>query len=217
MITTDQSVVPSISFEAEVLSKIFSALDDIKAEEYSKMLNDRKGINPLIFTEEEQSILWRCMNDKICPELCYNLSKIVDEHCEEYKFDLFRGISNSLLKRLYNKGVGDTFILPRVTSFSEDYAIARSFASYDVYGTKTILHVVGPVIAFPYSRYMEQILLAAPDCEFSGIDKNKHRMDNVDMVQNEQEWMIQEFTKMRILEINDDELTGMCTVKVEII
>ena len=145
MITIEQSIVPSISFE-----------------EYSKMFSVRKNIDPSIFTEEEQSILWQCMNDKTCPELCYNLSKIVDEHCEEYKFDLFRGISKSLLNLLYYKGVGDTFILPRVTSFSEDYEIAKSFASYEVYGTKTILHVVGPVFAFPYSKHMEQILLAAP-------------------------------------------------------
>lgn len=196
-------------------SKVMNILDKNVQIETSNRIIQNNYESP--FTDFEQSVLWRCMNDKVCPEMCENLSQIVDNNSEKFPFDLYRGVSSSLLQQLYGKDIGDTLDLRRVTSFSEDFNIARQFASYEIYGTRVILHVVGPVNAFPYSKHMMQILLAAPDSEFHGVNKEKHRKDNVDMVMNEQEWMINECTRMKIIDIIDDEQTGMCIYKVEIV
>ncbi len=206
MIAIDQNNGQAVHLSDFLVAKVLEMNNEIKnLKQQSKT-----------FTDEEESVLWRCMNDKICPVLHKDLAVIIDNNSEEYKFDLYRGVSNSLLRQLQDKDVGETLMLNRITSFSEDFNVARQFASYEVYGTRTILHVVGPMLAFPYSKHMENILLAAPDCEFSGFDKNKHRMDNVDMVQNEQEWMINECTRLKIVDIIDDEQTGMCIYKAEI-
>lgn len=206
MIAIDQNNGQAVHLSDFFVAKVLEMNDEIKnLKQQSKT-----------FTDEEESALWRCMNDKICPVLCKELSLIIDAHSEEYIFDLYRGVSNSLMRQLQNKSIGEKLLLNRVTSFSEDFNIARQFASHEIYGTRVILHVVGPVQAFPYSKHMEQILLAAPDCEFSGFDKNKHRMDNVDMVQNEQEWIINECTTLKIVDIIDDEQTRMCIYKAEI-
>lgn len=215
MIAIDQNTGQSVHLPSNFLAKALEMIDTLD-EEQIKGLFSKNPVAFQVFTDEEQSILWRCMNDKICPELCTKLSDIIDVHSEEYKFDLYRGVSNSLLRQLQGKDVGETLMLNRVTSFSEDFEIARHFASFKIYGTKVILHLVGPTLAFPYSRHMKQILLAAPDSEFHGIDKDKHRIDNVYMVENEQEWMINECTMLKIIDIIDDEETGMCIYKAEI-
>lgn len=196
-------------------NKVMNILDKNVQIETSNRIIQSNYESP--FTDFEQSVLWRCMNDKVCPELCENLSQIVDNNSEQFPFDLYRGVSNSLLRQLQGKDIGETFDLRRVTSFSEDFKIAKDFASFEIYGTKTILHVVGPVNAFPYSKHMMHILLAAPDSEFCEVNTEKHRKDNVDMVINEQEWMINECTRMRVVDIIDDEQTGMCIYKVEIV
>lgn len=213
ILNTSNAQVLSIS--NDLYEKVMNILDKNVQIEISNKSIQSSYDSP--FTDFEQSVLWRCMNDKICPELCKNLSQIVDNNSEEFPFDLYRGVSSSLLQQLYDKDIGDTLDLRRVTSFSEDFNIARQFASYEIYGTRVILHVVGPVNAFPYSKHMMQILLAAPDSEFHGVNKEKHRKDNVDMVMNEQEWMINECTRMKIIDIIDDEQTGMCIYKVEIV
>lgn len=211
----DQNTGQSVHQPSDFLTKVLGIIDELNKEELQELF--AKNPEPFkMFTDEEQSVLWRCMNDKICPDLCSKLSRIIDVHSEEYQFDLYRGVSNSLLTQLWGKDVGDTLALNRVTSFSEDFNIARQFASYEIYGTKVILQVVGPTIAFPYSKHMQQILLAAPDSEFHGVNKDKHRKDNIDMVMNEQEWMINECTMLKIIDIIDDEETGMCIYKAEI-
>lgn len=213
---------PDFSF----LNKVLGIIDKLDEEEVKKiideipenyqMLTNKNQQGFQMFTDEQQSVLWRCMNDKICPELCSKLANIIDDHSEEYKFDLYRGVSNSLLTQLQGKDIGETLMLNRITSFSEDFNVARQFASYEIYGTKVVLHVVGPMQAFPYSKHMQQILLAAPDSEFGGCDKSRTRKANVDMVMNEQEWMINECTRLKIVDIIDDEVTGMCIYKAEI-
>lgn len=215
MIAVDQNTGQTVHFRSDFVNKVLGILDKLDKEELQQL----RAENPepiKMFSDEEESVLWRCMNDKICPELCSKLTNIIDDNSEEYKFDLYRGVSNSLLRQLQNRDVGEKIMLNRVTSFSEDFNIARQFASYEVYGTKVVLQVVGPVQAFPYSKHMQQILLAAPDSEFHGVNKDKHRKDNIDMVMNEQEWMINECTMLKIIDIIDDEETGMCIYKTEI-
>lgn len=215
MIAIDQNMGQAVHLHSDFVNKVLGILDKLDKEELQQ-LREENPTPVQIFTDEEESVLWRCMNDKICPELCSKLADIIDDHCEEYEFDLYRGVSNSLLRQLQGKDVGEKLMLNRVTSFSEDFNIARQFASYEIYGTKVVLQVVGPVQAFPYSKHMQQILLAAPDSEFHGVNKDKHRKDNIDMVMNEQEWMINECTTLKIVDIIDDEETGMCIYKAEI-
>lgn len=214
MIAIDQNTGQSVHFSSEFVTKVLGILDKLDKQEMQELF--AKNQEPFkMFTDEEQSVLWRCMNDKICPELCTKLAHIIDNHSEEYKFDLYRGVSKSLLNQLQSKNIGETMMLNRVTSFSEDIAIAREFASYNIYGTNVVLWVTGPVHAFPYSKHMQEILLAAPDSEFHGVNKDKHRKDNIDMVMNEQEWMINECTMLKIVDIIDD--INMVIYKAEIV
>lgn len=162
------------------------------------------------FTDEDQAVLWKCLNDKVEDWVHRGLDRIIRRRitmdCPEV---LYRGVNKRMLTVLQDTDVGDEFTTSGVTSFTADFHTSRNFANHSMYGTKTIIKWDKPTMAYNYQEDMLRILTAAPDCEFSSspYDKNAivDRRNKVGMVQDEQEWMMPVGTTFRVLRIEDVE------------
>lgn len=154
------------------------------------------------FSDYEQMTLWRCMNDKEDPELHKDLSPIVRKHISTVvPVELYRGVSGFEISELL-LDVGDTFTTERVKSFSSDFSTARQFAGAYCYGTHTILSIRNCPLAFNYQEHMLQMVLGAPDSEYMNKSFDE-RMDQLDMIESEQEFMFPIGTTFRVLSIDD--------------
>lgn len=121
-----------------------------------------------MFTDEEQAVLWKCLNDKVEDWVNRGLDKVIRRRMTTVTPEmLYRGVNRRMLNVLQNAEVGEVFTSERVVSFSTDFNTARSFASFGCYGTKTVIRWSNPTIAYNYQEDMLKILAAAPNCEFS--------------------------------------------------
>ena len=151
------------------------------------------------FTDQEQSILWLCMNDKNTDYIHELLNPIVRKHLTSTVPPLFRGISLLEANKIYDLAEGETFTLNRVTSFSSDFSTAKQFASKWHYDSQIVFRIKNCPYAFNYQEEMIQILLAAPDEEFMGqMEVKEQREDKLDMVQGECEFMLPSEATYRI-------------------
>lgn len=151
------------------------------------------------FTDQEQSILWLCMNDKNTDYIHELLNPIVRKHLTSTVPTLFRGISLLEANKIYDLAEGETFTLNRVTSFSSDFSTAKQFASKWHYDSQIVFRIKNCPYAFNYQEEMIQILLAAPDEEFMGLmEVKEQREDKLDMVQGECEFMLPKEATYRI-------------------
>ncbi|AEO97013.1 hypothetical protein CPTAKMNP4_021 [Salmonella phage vB_SenM-AKM_NP4] len=161
-----------------------------------------------MFSDFEQSILWQCMNDKIDKTLHVELDKIIRKHISsDVPVELYRGVSKRTEAWLKNMAVGRIIADDRVTSFTSDFSTARQFAGGSVYGTHTILSLRNCPFAFNYQEHALNMLLAAPDTEFMhSIDPDfifDERLDKLEMVNGEDEWMFPIGTQFEIVEIEE--------------
>lgn len=151
-----------------------------------------------IFTVEEQSILWQCMEDKT-DDMQDKLNSIIRRNLSsDVPEKVYRGVSKRTLAWLSKLTVGDRFAFDRVMSFSADYKVARNFASFNFYGTKNIICINDAAFAFNYQEIIMQLILAAPDCEFNGFDPQITRVNNLNLVNDEDEFMFPTGTTLRV-------------------
>lgn len=172
-----------------------------------------------LFTDKEQVVLWKCLNDKVEDWVNAGLDKIIRRRMTTATPEvLYRGVNRRMLNVLCNIEVGEIFTAEKVVSFSTDFNTARSFAGFGCYGTKTIISWSNPTMAYNYQEDMLKLLLAAPNCEFSSAPYDPQakidRKNKVNMVQDEQEWMMPIGTKFRVTSIEDVDFNpgGMHTV-----
>lgn len=184
--------------------------------------NERKMLESEVsslFTDEEQAVLWKCLNDKVEDWVNRGLDKIIRRRMTTATPEgLYRGVNRRMLNVLQTVDVGEVFTAERVVSFSTDFNTARSFASFGCYGTKTVIRWSNPTIAYNYQEDMLKILAAAPNCEFSAAPYDPlakiDRKNKINMVQDEQEWMMPIGTKFRVTSIEDVDFNpgGMHTI-----
>ncbi|AIZ01805.1 ADP-ribosylase [Escherichia phage vb_EcoM-VR5] len=151
------------------------------------------------FTDEEQSVLWQCMENK--PDsIQETLNKIIRKNLTSVVPDkLYRGISKKTLKYLESVGcVGATIEFDRVMSFSKDFKVARNFASYNFYGTKNIFCINDAPFAFDYQEAIFKMICAAPPEEFNGLFPEITRATNLQLVNDEDEMMFPAGTTLRV-------------------
>lgn len=160
------------------------------------------------FTDMEQSTLWLCLNDKNEELIHSRLNPIVRKHMSTtVPSELYRGVTLIEAQKLYNLAEGDTFTLGRVTSFSSDFSTAKKFASKWHYDSNLILSIQNCPWAYNYQEDITNILLGAPDEEYMGLvsseDQREDKLDKLDMVQGECEFMLPKEAAYRILRIED--------------
>lgn len=194
--------VQKIAITSEVFDKIQSAAQRVLEEEqrerdYIQAKVDEK------FSDIEQSILWRCMNDKQNSCLHRDLNPIVRKHMSStVPVELYRGITNIEAQKVQDMDVGDTFTLDRVTSFSSDFSVAKQFAGMWHYDSNIILSIRNCTFAYNYQEDMINMLMGAPDSEFGG-NLDEERVDRLDMVQGESEFMLPVEARFKIISIDE--------------
>ncbi|UIS65537.1 ADP-ribosylase [Enterobacter phage vB_EclM_Q7622] len=157
------------------------------------------------FTDQEQSILWLCMNDKNTDYIHELLNPIVRKHMNStVPVELYRGVSRIEARKLEDLAEGDEFTLDRVTSFSSDFSTARQFAGRWHYDSNVILSMRNCPWAYNYQEDITNIVLGAPDEEYMGLAKiEEQREDKLDMVTGECEFMLPKEARYRIIHIED--------------
>ncbi|WJZ27898.1 RNA polymerase ADP-ribosylase [Serratia phage 92A1] len=146
-------------------------------------------------TEYEQSVLWRCLNDKPYDDSEFqdNLSCIIKPRLKEFEYPLYRGLSELNLNVLYEAVPGDVIQFDGVTSFTEFPCTAEMFSGRWHYETYCVAEIINKPSTFKYYELMRKILAMAPDCEFYGdalIGKpDKDRDELLDMLSDENEHM----------------------------
>ncbi|AHY24980.1 RNA polymerase ADP-ribosylase [Pectobacterium bacteriophage PM2] len=205
-IPTDKLKENSESMHSELVSMYLSNTS-LQLSALSKKLvtveeNHRDKLNDYLktkFDDYEMSLLWSCLNDKVGyhPEFHTDLSRIVLNNLSNSVPEiLYRGISKRQLSLVEPLEIGESFNLGRVTSFSSSLDTARSF-SCDVYKTDFIIEVRNSEYAYNYKEDMLKILQAAPDSEFSCKGE---RLDKIDMVRDENEFMMPIETEYTIVD-----------------
>lgn len=168
------------------------------------------------FTDEEQSVLWKCLNDKTESYVHRVLNKIARRRITStVPVELYRGVNKRMKAMIQGLEIDDEFEVPVVTSFSTSYSTARQFSSHSIYGTKTIFSLRNCPFAYNYQEDMLRLLHAAPDSEFSAnhFDPSAKvdRRNKVEMVNEENEWMLPVGTKFRIVEIESMQTDPLMT------
>ncbi|ADB81516.1 RNA polymerase ADP-ribosylase [Enterobacter phage CC31] len=181
-------ITPSIPVPSGGIYEYWEGSEEVERKMLESEVNS-------MFTDEEQAVLWKCLNDKVEDWVNRGLDKVIRRRMTTVTPEmLYRGVNRRMLNVLQNVEVGEVFTSERVVSFSTDFNTARSFASFGCYGTKTIIRWSNPTIAYNYQEDMLKILAAAPNCEFSAAPYDPlakiDRKNKINMVQDEQEWMI---------------------------
>lgn len=190
--------VPTIT--CEIFQKQVEAVREEEKERlYIQQRVDEK------FTDEEQSTLWMCMNDKNDDFIHERLNPIVRKHMNStVPVELYRGVSRIEARKLEDLTEGDEFTLGRVTSFSSDFSTARQFAGRWHYDSNVILSMRNCPWAYNYQEDIINIVLGAPDEEYMGLSKvEEQREDKLDMVTSECEFMLPKEARYRIVNIED--------------
>lgn len=139
------------------------------------------------------------MNNKPYHDVAFQqaLNMIVEEYMEDTSFPLWRGLSKFELDQIYMHQPGDIFTFHGVKSFSELPDIAQMFSDQWQYDTMTIVKIVNSVKSFRLYPVLTQILLEAPECEFTL--SGEARGDKLEMVADEREHMLPHGSKFLIL------------------
>lgn len=177
-------------------AKMNEFYDNVKCDDFRE--NTQYEIDER-FTDEEQSTLWQCMENK--PDCIQEtLNKIIRKNLTSVVPDkLYRGISKKTLKYLESVGcVGATIEFDRVMSFSKNSNVARNFASYNFYGTKNIFCINDAPFAFNYQEEIFKMICAAPPEEFPGAFPESTRVANLQLVNDEDEMMFPAGTTLRV-------------------
>lgn len=168
------------------------------------------------FTDWEESILFQCMNDKICPDHNKALSALIEKNLTQIPYELWRGITNTELDKIADLGIGDTFCLNRVTSFSESQKTAIDFSSSWSYNSGTMIKIESGY-AYRYWIDMLNILRDTPIEEFIVdtlndshgtyeeriADAESRKEDKIEMIEYETEWMVPDNHRFVIVNIED--------------
>lgn len=163
------------------------------------------------FADHEISIMNQCMRDKECIDLHKQLEELIESRLEYCDFPLYRGISQIELDKICDLYPGDKFYFNRVTSFSLDREIAAEFSNTYGYGTRVILKLESGHLAFPYSSKQCIILENTPDIEYminrklNESSARLKRIEDIEMVEREQEWMVSGSMELEIVSIGEDE------------
>ncbi|WZK93092.1 RNA polymerase ADP-ribosylase [Enterobacter phage vB_EclM_AS6] len=205
-------ITPSIPVPSGGIYEYWEGSEEVERKMLESEVNS-------MFTDEEQAVLWKCLNDKVEDWVNRGLDKVIRRRMTTATPEvLYRGVNRRMLNVLQNVEVGEVFTSERVVSFSTDFNTARSFASFGCYGTKTVIRWSNPTIAYNYQEDMLKILAAAPNCEFSAAPYDPlakiDRKNKINMVQDEQEWMMPIGTKFRVTSIEDVDFNpgGMHTI-----
>lgn len=196
----------TISISEKSYQAILKAHADAVAEEKERLcIQERVDAK---FTDMEQSTLWLCLNDKNEELIHSRLNPIVRKHMStSVPVELYRGVTMIEAQKLYELEEGDTFTLGRVTSFSSDFSTAKQFASKWHYDSNLILSMHNCPWAYNYQEDIVNILLGAPDEEYTGSlsinGQREDKLDKLDMVQGECEFMLPKEAAYRILRIED--------------
>lgn len=199
----NQQVI-TVSMSDEAMLKIQMMDEERRAEEEA----EREYIQARVdekFSDWEQSVLWQCMNDKNEDKFHEQLNPIVRKHMSStVPVELYRGISRLERSKIEDLDVGDEFQLNRVTSFSSDFSTAKQFAGRWHYDTNIIFSMRNCPWAYNYYEDIMQIVLGAPSSEFMGkvVAVDEQRLDKIDMIEGEQEFMLPSEARFRIVEID---------------
>lgn len=166
------------------------------------------------FSDYEQSTLWLCFNDKADPKLHLDLDPIIRRNItSDVPVELYRGVSKKTAAWLSHMEVGRIIADNRVTSFSSDFATARQFAGAYCYNTKVILSLRNCPFAFNFQEHAMNLVLAAPDSEFRcNAINGDERMEKLEMINAEDEWMFPIGTQFEIVSIEDYQLDPLSPV-----
>lgn len=203
-------VVPieSVVMPESLKGKISKAYTELYLEEEEQRRLMEKEVD-LILSTDEQSALWKCLNDKVDEELNYKLSQLIRKRMSmNAPNGLYRGVNRRMYKMLVDLDVGEEFTTQRVVSFSSELSTAREFSGHGIYGTKTIIRWLNPPMAYNYQEDMLMLLKVAPNCEFSSApydpDAKIDRRNKLEMVEGENEWMMPVGTTFRISSITEE-------------
>lgn len=187
-----------------ITSEMFQKQVEAVREEEKERLYIQQRVDEK-FTDEEQSTLWLCMNDKNDDFIHERLNPIVRKHMNStVPVELYRGVSRIEARKLEDLAEGDEFTLDRVTSFSSDFSTARQFAGRWHYDSNVILSMRNCPWAYNYQEDIINIVLGAPDEEYMGLSKvEEQREDKLDMVTGECEFMLPKEARYRIVNIED--------------
>lgn len=189
----------TINISEKAYQGILDVAESIKREEEK----ERRYIQDKVdakFTPLEQSILWQCMNDKCSQILHDSLNPIVRRRMNtSIPAELYRGITLLEANKIYDLGIGDEFTLGRVTSFSSDLSTAKQFCGKFHYNSNILFKLLNCPWGYNYQEDIIQIVMGAPDCEFN----TDSRIDKIDMLEGENEFMLPTEASFRIIDIND--------------
>lgn len=166
-----------------------------------------------LYTDNEQSVLWQCMENK--PDLIQeDLTRIIRNNLNTAPpAALFRGISKKTMEYLEDfRYVGATIEFNRVMSFSRDWQVARNFASYSFYGTRNIFCINNAPYAYNYQEAIFKMICGAPPEEFNGAYPEATRKSNLHLVNDEDEFMFPAGTTLRVDLIETHPLNTLYTV-----
>lgn len=199
----------TITISETAYQAVLKAHTDAIAEEEKERLYIQERVDAK-FTDQEQSTLWLCMNDKNEDFIHERLNPIVRKHMNStVPVELYRGVSRIERMKLEDLAEGDEFTLDRVTSFSSDFATAKQFAGRWHYDSNIILSMRNCPWAYNYQEDIINIVLGAPDEEYMGLAKvDEQRADKLDMVTGECEFMLPSEARYRIIHIEDQFQTG---------
>lgn len=194
----------TITISESAYQSVLKAHTDVVAEEEKERLYIQECIDAK-FTDQEQSTLWLCMNDKNEDFIHERLNPIVRKHMNStVPVELYRGVSRIERTKLEDLAEGDEFTLDRVTSFSSDFSTAKQFAGRWHYNSNIILSMRNCPWAYNYQEDIINIVLGAPDEEYMGLAKvDEQRADKLDMVTGECEFMLPSEARYRIIHIED--------------
>ena len=154
--------------------------------------------------EDKYAILSSAFVAKGSKNLIYQEDKfnnIILNNLVETNKPLYRGISiKELMKNKFV--VGETLCFDRVTSFSEDYELARGF-SVEEYGTNCIVVIEGNKSVFNYTQEMGKVLADLMEiCKTTNdVERYDYLYDQMKMIYEEKEWMTEKSTKFKIVDI----------------
>lgn len=150
--------------------------------------------NQLKFSEMEIASLFECRTAKVDKTLHSNVNSIIKSRLSIPDTVLYRGVTQQEIDLLDEaKESMQPFEFGRVTSFTEDYGIARDFAAME-YVSRTIIRL-NHTKAFCYHDAMRKIALDVP-LEFfntaSGSEQaaTLRREEYMDMIDSELEWFV---------------------------
>ncbi|WPK34497.1 ribosyltransferase [Escherichia phage AV112] len=168
---------------------------ELQEREYLTNLIDSK------FTRQEQNILWACTDSKEDPDFHYELDHLVRKHMTStVPVELYRGVTPEEVERLSLLSVGCHWSPGRVTSFTTDFSTARQFSGSWEYQTYTILSLRNAPFIFDYYQNMVNIVLAGKNPKHV---MEETRIDVLDMIESEQEYMVSGISRFEIVKIED--------------